>query len=149
MSLSPVFWSSQHIYWRSILCRSGVEEKGEQRQDDISSVCESNTQSSSWDKDNWQSHLVSPSSFHQQQPCKNRLPVVFFPVSLTAGWLIQCPWGSSISCLLFFADERFDYNTNTVFNNTVHKCRISFFFFLTRELSNIFQMQEGRQNYTQ
>lgn len=43
------------------------ERKGEQREDDMSFVCGGNTALSLWQKDNWQSHIVLPSSFHQQQ----------------------------------------------------------------------------------
>lgn len=40
MSRSPVFWSSQHIYWKSIVCCSRVEEN--ESRDDRSFVCEAN-----------------------------------------------------------------------------------------------------------
>lgn len=105
MSLSPAFWCSRNIYWRSVICCTGVEERGEQRQHDKSFVCASNTPLSLWGKDNWQSHLVLPSSILRQQPRKNRLPVCvcfFFLFSLTPGWLIQCPQGTYVLCILPF-----------------------------------------------
>lgn len=89
----PALSGSHNIYWRSVCC-SWAEEKGEERQDDTSFVCESNTPPSLWNKDNWQNHLVLPSAaiLEEQTPSK-----CFYSVLLAAGWLTLSPLGTHIS----------------------------------------------------
>lgn len=136
MSLSPVFWGAQQIYWRSIVCCSGTEEKGEQRHDDISFVSVGIIHLSFWDKDSWKSHVLQ-SSFLQQQPCKNRLPVyiyIYFLFLLHSQLndLFDAPKVPAyhVSCFCSFLMKGFTITpTQSSVVHTVHKCRISFFVF--------------------
>lgn len=95
----PCLLNTQRIHWRSVVCCSGMEAKGEQRQEWCFFVFECIVPLSLWDKESWKATLFCNPPYTNSS-IVTRDSQHFFSASLRTEGLIQCPWGTCIPCFL-------------------------------------------------